>query len=156
MSEVDTLDPELREILENSNYQDLKLTLEEFEALHDHRQDLKDRLKAVDEQYDVMRKIIVLESMKHNGILGADGHGSCTTPSGRKVYVTTDTRAYIRKEDEPEAHAAIREMGFGELIRETVHPSTLTAWIRQRLEEGASTPPGVQMYQQEKAVLRKS
>lgn len=135
---------------------DLKSTLEEFEKVHDERQRLKDELKAVQEEYDRLRYEVVLEAMGENGLLDEHGKGSCTTPSGRKLYITTDTKAYIRKEDEPEAHGAIRAMGYEELIRETVHPSTLTAWVRNRLEEAEEIPPGIQMYQQDKAVLRKS
>lgn len=135
---------------------DLKSVLEEFERRHDALSDLKDQVKEAQKAYDEYRYETVLEALNEAGILDDQGKGSCTTPSGRKVYIRTDTRAYIRKEDEPVAHKALREMGFGELISERVHNQTLTAWVRDRLENAEEIPPGIEMYEQEKAVLRKS
>lgn len=135
---------------------DLKSVLQEFESRHDRVKELQAELKEAQSAYDEYRYEVVLDALYDAGILDEWGKGSCSTPSGRKLYITTDTRAYIRKEDEEVAHGALREMGFDELIRETVHPSTLTAWIRDRLANGESIPPGVQMYEKDKAVLRKS
>lgn len=135
---------------------DLRAVLTRFEDAHDRLQALKDETKEAQVAYDKLRKSEVLDALKSAGILDDEGKGSCTTPSGRKLYVTTDTRAYILQEDMVETYAAIKEMGFGELLRETIHPSTLTAWVRDRLENAEALPPGVRLYVEDKAVLRKS
>lgn len=134
---------------------DLKNTLEEFEEQHDRLAALKEQVKKEQEIYDHYRQVLVPEALEAHGIL-VDGKGSCTTPGGRKVYIATDIRAYIRKEDEEKAYDAIREAGFGELIREAIHPSTLTAWAKQQLENAESIPAGVNIFSQDKAVLRKN
>lgn len=135
---------------------DLKKVLEEFEAAYDKLEAAKREQKAAQEAYDKLRYEVVPEALALAGILDDTGHGSCTTPSGRKVYIQTDVRAYIPQADKEEAHGALRALGYDELIREEVHVSTLTSWVRGRMDAGEEIPAGITVYAQDRAALRKS
>lgn len=135
---------------------ELRDVLEEFEKISDELNELKEQKKEKQKEYDKLRYEKVPAALEEAGILDDEGKGSCTTPSGRKIYMRTDIWARIRKDNESVAHSAIKEMGYGDLLRETIHTSTLSAWIRERLEEAEPIPPGIDIDHVEQAVLRKS
>jgi len=135
---------------------DLKTVLEQFEAAHDALEAAKTAQKEAQSAYNKLRYEIVPDALKAAGILGDDGKGSCTTPSGRKVYMSTDTRAYVAQADAEMVHDRMRSLGFDELIRETIHNQTLTSWVRGRLENGEEIPEGISVYEQDRAALRKA
>ena len=88
--------------------------------------------------------------------MDALGHGSFTTQNGYKVYLATDTYASIRKDREEEVFAWVAAHGHDDLIRKAIHPQTLRAWVRERLEAGEEVPEGVSVHVTTKARMRKA
>ena len=125
--------------------------------------DLKDRLdkvkaekKELQEEYDLIRKRKLPEAMEAAGLVSDAGKGSFTLADGRKAHLRTEFRAYVRKADRERVYAWLRDSGMGDLIQETVHHNTLTAFAREQTEEGNELPEEIQTYEDTVAVVTKS
>jgi len=123
---------------------DLKSNVDELEAL----------LKTTKEQYDGLRKRRLPDLMQELGLVGPDGKGGFTHSSGASIYLKVDVYAYCKKEYEPAFFAWLRANGHGDIIRETVHPSTLKAFAKERVQDGEPLPPQLTVTPETTAVLK--
>jgi hypothetical protein len=63
---------------------------------------------------------------------------------GATVYIAPEVLASVRADVEPETmRAAFDAAGIGWMVRETVHPSTLRAWIAEQRKTANEIPPEV-------------
>lgn len=61
--------------------------------------------------------------------------------SGLLFYLNTKTYAAARTGQKFELFAALKEQGFGSLVTETVNANSLSAFVREQIEENEDTLP---------------
>jgi hypothetical protein len=60
--------------------------------------------------------------------------------SERQFYLRTDLHVSAAAGQGPALIAFLKSSGAGDLVQETVHPSTLRAWARERMEQEGGLP----------------
>lgn len=124
--------------------------------LKDEIDELNAELKQKTEEYDRLRKDTLPETMNEAGLVAASGKGSFTLADGRKIFLQGDLHAHVIASDREIFHAWLRKAGHGDLIKETVHPSTLKAFVKEQLSQDVVLPDFIQAAPYLKAVLRKA
>ena len=80
--------------------------------------------------------------------------------NGRVYYLRTDTYVSAIADRKPDLIDWLKANGLGELVQETVHPRTLTATVKELLEEEGDLPEGltelVHVYEETTVGLRKA
>lgn len=108
--------------------------------VHDLR-DLKDRkdvleleLKEVNKRIRALSEQEIPEYMDENEIdkISIDGVGT--------VFLKTKVYANVKADDLNGFFEWLRDNGNGDIIKETVHPSTLNAFAKEQLSEGKELP----------------
>jgi vacuolar-type H+-ATPase subunit E/Vma4 len=102
---------------------------EQKRALKGQSDETQKELDAIEEQLQ--------EAFLANGVQNQGVH-----VDGKRwtIYVKETHRASILAAERERAYASLRAAGLGDLIQPTVHPSTLTAWVRERLEAEEPLP----------------
>lgn len=89
-------------------------------------------------------------------ILEAMGADNARVPGVGTVYLQHKVFANVKADDRDRFHAWLRDNGFGDLIKDTVHPGTLTSFAKEQLEKGVALPDFVQASFVTQAALRKA
>lgn len=115
-----------------------------------------DRLEAEAKQYkdryNQLRTKDIPDAMRALGYVNSSGKGSFTFAGG-KVHLETKLSASCASVNQPGLFAWLRKQKAGDLIKEIVHPQTLTAFVRDRRAEGLEDPPGISVWEETKAKL---
>jgi len=104
-------------------------------------EELKAVLKTEESAYDEIRKRRLPDLMQELGLVRPDGRGGFTHESGAKIHLRVEVYAYCKAENQAAMHEWLRENGYGDLIKETVHAQTLKAFAKECLTDGAPLPP---------------
>lgn len=114
------------------------IPINELAALQSMAKDISDRAKRkqvkADAVYDVLRLQLVPEAMNAMGIT------SINVINIGRVTVTTDFHARVLSGKTSESLQWLDENGYGDLIKETVHPSTLKAFMKECITNGTELP----------------
>lgn len=98
----------------------------------------EERLKAQKEKLRVIEQVALPDLMTELGVEGL------TLSDGTSISIKPMYGASITKDHEGEAFDWLKEHGFGDLIKErmvvNVHPMTLRAWYKERVEAGEEVP----------------
>src|SRR5690606_37020534 len=62
---------------------------------------------------------------------------------GRMFYLKTETYASAATGRKPELIQRLKDHGLGDIVQETVHPRTLSAAVKEMLEEDDELPEGL-------------
>lgn len=91
-------------------------------------------LKNANAEFDVLRFELVPAKMDEDGVdkITFDGIG--------RVSLTADIRLSLPKANQQPMFAWLRKRRMGDLITEVVNPSTLKAWVKNRMKEGKEYP----------------
>lgn len=119
---------------------------EELETLKREITSLESTIKTLKERYDHLRKVLIPETMEKLGMVTADGKGSFTLASGARISLRNDTYASYLKQDQDKVFAWLRSNGLGDIIKETVHASTLRSMATELLSEGKELPKEIKVY----------
>ncbi len=133
----------------------LRILGEEMLRARNLYDDLAKEAKEAKQAYDKMRLETLPEAMAAAGIVTDTANGSYTLPGGEKVILTNRFYASVKKPDQDGFMDWLREEGHDEIIKESVHPQTLTAFCREQVEAGHPLPPEVSTYTETKASIRK-
>ncbi len=81
--------------------------------------------------------------------------------NGRLFYLTTQQYISAVSSMQTELYEALREKGFGDLVKETVHPATLRAFVKEQIEENDHEVPEwlddlVNVYEEDQVRIRKA
>lgn len=93
----------------------------------------------------------VVEYLRKNSLestKGYDGLGIAVI-DGMKVMPS------ITEENKPAAYEALRAMGRGEVIKESVHPATLSALVSELLDSGKEIPASIGYFLKPKLSVKK-
>lgn len=110
---------------------------------------------SLEKRWNELRRVEMPELMQELGLVGPDGKGRFTHESGAKVHLQVEIFAHVRAADRDAFFSYLRETGNGDLIRETVHHQTLTAFAKECLRDGRATPEMLKIETGKKAVLTK-
>ena len=82
------------------------------------------------------------------------------TRDGRQFYLRTDLHVSAAAGQAPALVAYLKSSGAGDLVQETVHPSTLRGWIKERIDEEGRLPkelePLVNVFEKLSVGIRKA
>lgn len=115
-----------------------------------------DRLEAESKQYkdryNQLRTTDIPDAMRDLGYVNSSGKGSFTF-SGGKVHLETKLSASCAVANQPVLFGWLAENKAADLIKQVVHPQTLTAFVKERRGQGLADPPGVSVWEETKAKL---
>lgn len=118
-----------------------------------------DRLEADAKQhkdrYNQLRTRDIPDKMKELGYVNSSGKGSFTFAGG-KVHLETKVNASCASANQPILFAWLEANNAADLMKTVVHPSTLTAFVKERREAGLADPPGISVWEETKAKLTAS
>lgn len=114
------------------------------------KEQLEDRLKTLNARKDELERKLLPSAMEDAEIskISLDGVGT--------IYLKPELNCYVKKDVEQEFFEWLRGNNHGDLIKETVHHSTLKSWAKEQLENGAPLPPQMAAHPFMQAVLRRS
>lgn len=101
---------------------------------------LKDRRKQ-------LRTQLIPDAMKALKMLNSKGKGSFTY-QGNRFHLESKISASCNEANRPILFEFLRHQGDENLIKETVNPSTLSAYVRERREDGLNDPPGIAVFEE--------
>ncbi len=115
------------------------------DALQDELKAINAEIKEIDRELAEMMLSEELQNFSRNG---------------RMFYLRTDTYVSAIADRKPDLIDWLKANGLGELVQETVHPRTLTATVKELLEEEGELPEGltelVHVYEETTVGLRKA
>lgn len=116
--------------------------------------DQKERLN--DELTETNKKITHIEQAKLPSMMETAGITSFKVAGIGTVSVKNETFTYVPADNRENLYAALREQGHGDLISETVHPSTLNSFVKECLAAGMEVPDEIKVTYAKVAKLRRS
>jgi hypothetical protein len=105
---------------------------------------------------DIKRQIEDIQKREIPELFEAQGVSSAKVAGVGTIYLQDKVFAYVKADDQDRFKAWLRDNGHGDLIKETVHAATLTAWAKEQLEQAKSLPEFVSASFVTQAALRKS
>lgn len=129
--------PKLTKLIKRLN--DLKAELEQLS-------DLQKKLTAEKEDLEKNQIPKIMEDSEQDKV-SITGVGT--------VYLQGDVQVYVKIEDQSKTYDWLKKNGHGDIVKETVHPGTLKSWSKEQLENGGELPPGLNVHQYLRAVLRR-
>lgn len=132
---------------------DMLQTAERLKSLRDQKATLEEQIKALNEeieQTDGQLCSMMIDSETQN-----------FTHSGVQFSLTSKIRASAIAERKQDLFYALRKNGFGSLIQENVNANSLSAFVKEQMEEGGDELPFwledlVNVYQHNTVSLRKA
>lgn len=80
--------------------------------------------------------------------------------NGQTFYLNTTVRASAKADRKQDLFQWFKEHGLGDMVTETVNANTLSAWVREQLEESDELPEGleelVNVYEKTTVGIRKA
>ncbi len=112
-------------------------------------QELKDLKQNISETNESLAQEMVNEELQN------------FTRNGLMFYLQTQTYVSDVASEREVLFEKLRDQGFGDLIKETVHPSTLRGFVKEQIEQEGGDLPGwldglISIYEQEQVRMRKS
>ena len=124
-----------------------------LKALRDEKSDLEDRKKAVEQEIEETDKALVE--------LMINTETQNFTRAGFTFSLTCTTRASANAERKTELFDTLKQEGYGDLVYETVNANSLSAFVKEQIENNEDELPDwleglVNVYDQKKIGVRKS
>lgn len=127
---------------------ELKEAVQSLIEARDRYKNLSEQAKEAKAEYDRLSIEVVPELLSDSGL-------ESVSTGDTVVYTREDLYANVDAAERGVFAAELRKMGEGDIITEYVFPTTLTAWAKDRLEEGLSIPSQVNLRRVVRAVPRK-
>ena|SRR5690606_27570624 len=125
---------------------------DELAGLKERKKELEDTLKEVNARIATVEEILSTRMLEEEV--------QSFNRNGKTFYVQTKTFASAVPERKHELFAWLKDHGFGDMVTETVNANTLSAWVREQLEESESLPEGleelVNVYEKTTVGIRKA
>jgi len=120
------------------------MKLKEIMATHDMK------LKELRGQYDTLEAELIEymneRDMRRTATFDGVGHATLERP---RLY------ASVTEENKPAVFGWLNAIGRGDLIKETVHPSTLSTFVKEMQQEGKEVSDKISVYLKTKILLKK-
>ena len=125
---------------------------QELLGLEDEKAELAAQLKQVEDRRKQLRTQLIPDAMKQLGMINTKGKGSFTY-GGHRIHLEQKVHASCSEAGKSVFFPFLREAGAADLIKETINPQTLSAYIRERRADGLNDPPGVSVFEEVTAKL---
>jgi hypothetical protein len=119
------------------NMLELRFLCEQMRQLEDKKAALEEQLKAVNADYDKIRKISIPEAMMALELRNATFEGLGRVQLAEDIYAST------REGKKPEALQWLRDCGYDNMIDETYNASSIKALFRRMIKSGAPLPDDI-------------
>lgn len=126
----------------------------EMEMLRVKIDGITDTLSGIKSRYEEVRRTELPDAMRAAGMVGGDGKGSFSTASGAKVHLRSDLHVNVKAENKAVLISQLRDMGYGDIVREDVHYQTLKSLCKELLSEGKAVPSSVTTFPETTAVIK--
>ena len=132
---------------------DMLTTAEKLKSLRDQKAELEEQVKAINAEIE--------ETDQRLCDMMVDSETQNFTHSGVQFSLTSKIRASAIAERKQDLFYALRKNGFGSLIQENVNANSLSAFVKEQMEEGEDELPFwledlVSVYQHNTVSLRKT
>lgn len=114
---------------------DLEQMVEEMDRLAEELEKARQHAASLQNQYDRLRRIDIPKAMEDRGISSAKFSGI-----GRGVRIADEVFVSCKEEHRDALLDWLRDNGETGMIRDTVAPSTLKAYVSRRIKEGGAYP----------------
>lgn len=141
------IDDNLRDELEAMALPDLAKELVKAKSV---LESIKADEKKAQSYVDYIAKELLPDRMDQEGISSVKFEGI-----GR-LQKSAQIQCSVRKDDKNSLHEFLREHGYGDMISETVHPSTLKAWAKELITDGIEVPEQVNVHHYQVATVVKA
>lgn len=124
--------------------------VKEMYELKSEKEQIEDRLKAINARYDEISKHKLPQIMEdtEQEKIKVTGIGT--------VYLQPDMQVSIYAKDQKATIQWFKDNGHESIVKETVHPGTLKSWSKEQIENGGSIPDTLHVHQFQKAILRRT
>lgn len=122
----------------------------ELRRLRDQKDDLTAELKEINKGIQNIEELKLPDKMKAMEI------DKFSVINVGMIRLISDVRAYIKVDDKDEAFTWLEQIGCADIIKRTIHPQTLVAFVRERLESNLSVHKVFGATPYDKAKLRRS
>lgn len=106
-------------------------------------------LKPIKERYDAIRKRELFDAMSDAGI------SQVKLEDGGLFYLSSKLVANVPAANAEQFHQWLRDNGFAALLKTSVNPSTLNAWVKEQRAEGTQLPEFVSVFEEPLVAMRK-
>ena len=104
-----------------------------LKALKENKKELETTLKNVNEKiFEIESSLAELMTLNETQNF---------TRSGTMFSLTTSTKASAKAGKREELYTALKNAGYGDLVVETVNPSSLSAFVKEQISENGETLP---------------
>ena len=126
---------------------------EELEGLTEAKKKLEAKVKDLNKEIEVVQEMLVQEMV--------DNEIQNFTKQGRMFYLQTATYVSGISGEQENLMQSLKDQGFGDIVKETVHPGTLKGFVKEQInEEGGVLPEWleglVNVYEKEQVRMRKA
>lgn len=131
---------------------DLIALAEEMLTAKQEADRLEGEAKQHKDRYNQLRTQDIPDKMRELGYVNSAGKGSFTFRGG-KIHLETKVNASCTLANQPQLFEWLKQNDAADLMKTVVHPSTLTAFVKERREAGLADPPGIAVWEETKAKL---
>lgn len=121
---------------------------DEMKTLKHRLEELEEIRKPLQARYDEIRKKLLPDAMTAAGV------SNFKLASGGLIYISAKLSASVKEDDRKAFFNWLRDNGHAGLITPQVHPSTLTAFVKEQREAGNNLSPLISVYEEPMAVLK--
>lgn len=114
---------------------DLETAVQTFHRVSEELEHLTAKKTAMQNRYDFLRRVILPKLMEQNNIASAK-----FSNIGRGVRLQDELFVSCREENREALYQWLADHGEGELIKLTVAPSTLKAYVGRAIKDGKEYP----------------
>ena len=130
----------------------------ELFATADTLADLRDQKKEIEEALKEINKLIAQTEEQLVEQMVAEEMQNFTR-NGRQFILTSRTYANAKAGMMPAVCDWMKDNALGDMVKESIHPQTLQAWVKEQLEEAGALPeelePLVNVYEKSGISIRK-
>lgn len=127
--------PDFREAMtEKYSGSSFKKLAEAFNELKIKQAEIKNQLKGVTAEFDVLRLDIIPDKMDEEEM------SSINLPGVGRLGVTLDLHVTVLAENRGQFYDWLEEQGHGDLIKPYAQPGTVKSFLKERVTEGEEIP----------------
>jgi hypothetical protein len=111
---------------------DLFIVADDLVRYRDQKKEIEEALKEINEL------IAQTEEQLVSAMIGEEMQNF--TRNGRQFVLTSRTYANAKAGMMPEICSWMKDNGLGDMVKESIHPKTLQAWVKEQIEEAGALP----------------
>lgn len=111
---------------------DLFIVADDLVRYRDQKKEIKEALKEINELIAQTEEQLVAQMVEEEM--------QNFTRNGRQFILTNRTYANAKAGMMPAVCAWMKDNALGDMVKESIHPQTLQAWVKEQIEEAGALP----------------